>query len=826
MSKAEHYTTAPEDRISLKQKSAYAVGMLVNNLQAAALPAMVVILNLGLGMDVLWVGIIGAIPRIFDAVSDPMLGYISDNTRTRWGRRRPFILVGALVAGLIFALMWQLPSGYINLFTNKTVVQYENPSPNKADIIFREGQSVVINYDKEQPSESGVVFYGPRALMSKAKLVKATDFREYASVELDAEIPEGLSMDIIFNEAGVDPEASESFGTIAGDDGESFHLEVTSNELEEGVFAFNFSELKPHASYGNQSGKKQLDTQAIKNIIVRFPELQGSGAITIGSFKLHKDPDILNRQKSLSETIAGIFKEDVATVDILNEPPLSQHESLIPNDTTILYRSGGGTVLSYSADAPSDASFVFYGPETFALENTPAYATNLDGFPQIEINSSIPENQSFSIFFDEAGVADAPSEAFDTSAGDDGESYSIDLSPEKVDGNLYQFGLEDLKQRAIYGNQSGNKELDTQAVKNVTVAFTGLQGKGTISIDSFKLKKPEGFFVHYFWYFMGMSILFFLAYTVYATPFVAFGYEMTPDYHERTRLHAFANTVGQLAWLGVPWFYAIMASSLFRDTVHGARTLAIAVGAVVALFGIVPAIFCRERQSIAPVEKAVKSFWQNMSEFFKGIGTTFKCSPFVKLCGATFLVFNGFQLGMSFSIYVMIYYVFFGNDLAAGKLMGWFGMLTSIATLCVIPLTGWIATRIGKRRTFLITISLSIVGYALKWVGYNPEHPYWLLYAAPFVAFGTGSLFTLMGSMISDVCDYDELVTHQRREGVFGAIYWWMVKVGMALAGLLTGVLLKVSGFDQALGAGQEEKTLFLLRVFDVGVPLVTSPTI
>ncbi|MHC5121828.1 MAG: MFS transporter, partial [Planctomycetota bacterium] len=52
-------------------------------------------------MDVLWVGIIGAIPRIFDAVSDPMLGYISDNTRTRWGRRRPFILVGALVAGLI-----------------------------------------------------------------------------------------------------------------------------------------------------------------------------------------------------------------------------------------------------------------------------------------------------------------------------------------------------------------------------------------------------------------------------------------------------------------------------------------------------------------------------------------------------------------------------------------------------------------------------------------------------------------------------------------------------------------------------------------------------
>jgi GPH family glycoside/pentoside/hexuronide:cation symporter len=178
---------------------------------------------------------------------------------------------------------------------------------------------------------------------------------------------------------------------------------------------------------------------------------------------------------------------------------------------------------------------------------------------------------------------------------------------------------------------------------------------------------------------------------------------------------------------------------------------------------------------------------------------------------------------MSFSIYVMIYYLFNGNDGDAGKLMGWFGMLTSIATLGVIPLTGLIATKIGKRKTFMITISLSLIGYMLKWVGYNPDHPYWLLIAAPFVAFGTGSLFTLMGSMISDVCDYDELKTHQRREGVFGAIYWWMVKVGMALAGLLTGVLLTVSGFDVAMGAGQTQETLFFIRLFDVGIPIVTS---
>ena len=77
------------DLIPLGQKVAYAAGMLVNNLQAAAMPAMMVVLNLGIGLDPRLVGIIGFIPRIFDAVSDPLMGYVSDNTRSRWGRRRP-----------------------------------------------------------------------------------------------------------------------------------------------------------------------------------------------------------------------------------------------------------------------------------------------------------------------------------------------------------------------------------------------------------------------------------------------------------------------------------------------------------------------------------------------------------------------------------------------------------------------------------------------------------------------------------------------------------------------------------------------------------------
>ena len=115
MSKDDHHATAPEDRIPLGQKFAYGLGSVVNNLLGGAIGYMSIVLNVGLGMNPALVGTLQAIPRFTDALTDPVMGYISDNTRSRFGRRRPYIFAGAICVGLVFALMWQLPWDGVDL---------------------------------------------------------------------------------------------------------------------------------------------------------------------------------------------------------------------------------------------------------------------------------------------------------------------------------------------------------------------------------------------------------------------------------------------------------------------------------------------------------------------------------------------------------------------------------------------------------------------------------------------------------------------------------------------------------------------------------------
>jgi glycoside/pentoside/hexuronide:cation symporter, GPH family len=338
---------------------------------------------------------------------------------------------------------------------------------------------------------------------------------------------------------------------------------------------------------------------------------------------------------------------------------------------------------------------------------------------------------------------------------------------------------------------------------------------------------PENSQSFNFFYFLTLSIVFYIGYTIFATPLIGLGYEMTPDYNERTRLMAVSQWMGQMAWMIAPWFWVIIYNEKIYETApQGARNLAIWVGALCMLLGIMPALFNKELvlpDLQKPSKLSMSGIKATTKDFLNGIKQTIYCKPFIKLCGATFLVFNGYQTVAQFAFFIIIFYLFNGDTTAAGNWPAWFGTVSALATaFLVIPLITWISTKVGKRNAFIIATLISIVGYGLKWWGFNPDNPYMMFIPVPLISFGIGGLFTLMMSMTADVCDLDELKTGERREGTFGAVYWWMVKLGTAMALLTSGAVLSLVGFD-AEATVQAAGTLTRLRIADILIPITTG---
>ncbi len=105
----------PQKDLSVKNKLTIGMGGLSvflgnNSVNALAMP----FYNMLLGVPTAMLGMALSIPRIWDAFTDPLMGAISDNYHSKYGRRRPFILLGALLMGLTFGSIWMVPQDWGN----------------------------------------------------------------------------------------------------------------------------------------------------------------------------------------------------------------------------------------------------------------------------------------------------------------------------------------------------------------------------------------------------------------------------------------------------------------------------------------------------------------------------------------------------------------------------------------------------------------------------------------------------------------------------------------------------------------------------------------
>lgn len=96
--------------LSNRQLASFGVGSIASAM-FNAVPALVLLyfLTNSLGVSPAWAGAAMLFPKLWDVVTDPLMGFVSDRTNSRWGRRRPWMFLGALTLPLAFYQVFAVP---------------------------------------------------------------------------------------------------------------------------------------------------------------------------------------------------------------------------------------------------------------------------------------------------------------------------------------------------------------------------------------------------------------------------------------------------------------------------------------------------------------------------------------------------------------------------------------------------------------------------------------------------------------------------------------------------------------------------------------------
>ncbi len=111
MSGPAQHSTAAEDRVPSREKVGFGVGrMIVEGTHGSQYVLVNPVYNMQLGVNPAALSLIDFVKRIFDAVTDPIIGQFSDNFRSRWGRRLPLMAAALLPLSLLYGALWWFPA--------------------------------------------------------------------------------------------------------------------------------------------------------------------------------------------------------------------------------------------------------------------------------------------------------------------------------------------------------------------------------------------------------------------------------------------------------------------------------------------------------------------------------------------------------------------------------------------------------------------------------------------------------------------------------------------------------------------------------------------
>jgi len=309
-------------------------------------------------------------------------------------------------------------------------------------------------------------------------------------------------------------------------------------------------------------------------------------------------------------------------------------------------------------------------------------------------------------------------------------------------------------------------------------------------------------------YLIATQILFYIAYTMYSVPYNSLGYEMTPDYNERTSVWSYATFFNKAGEFGYNWVFPLTTLAIFSSVMQGVQVIGWLVAILIFFgLGVIPGLTAKERYFKKAVQQEKVRIWPAL----KAVASN---RAFMLLLGLTALQIGAGMLASNIDYYLIVYYMF-GGDIAEGS--KWKALLsTSYAVLGIIWIfpVSWLARRYGKHITLGISFALVLFGAAGKWLLYTPGHPWKILFDCILCGPVWVAIYALTPSMLADICDDDELRHGFRREGVFGSMLSWIQKTGYSFGFLGAMITLALTGFNAATTGGvQTPATILAMRL-------------
>lgn len=298
------------------------------------------------------------------------------------------------------------------------------------------------------------------------------------------------------------------------------------------------------------------------------------------------------------------------------------------------------------------------------------------------------------------------------------------------------------------------------------------------------------------------TFLFFSVYTAYAVPFRALGTELGAGYHDRTRVFASSAFLG---YIGA--FFAIGVIFGLERT-DDPRALAKTMVGIAAAFTVATMVFTALRLREQP-DRVDKGSSRGAGAFMDVVRNRYAWP----LLGVHFLSDLGGASFASLLPYVSDYILDTPGYTAYYQLALLLGLTLGI------PFWVPMSRRIGKRGAWLVATIIQVplcVGYLFLEQGQAA----FLVVGMFLIGFLNGAAGAVAQSMQSDVIDYDEYKTGERKEGVYFASWNFLQKTAFGINLAFIGFMLQWSGFTPNV-----EQSLVAQRAISfgfVGLPFLT----